>query len=65
MRSGNQSYRFGSSKRNDIVDKKRTELPGPGNYGDIDEFGKTKKSYTFGTKNKDKYNENPGPGSYS
>ena len=59
------TFKFGSSKRNDIVPKTASELPGPGNYsGFEDKFGKGPK-VTLGGKPKDlNKNQNPGPGSY-
>jgi hypothetical protein len=34
-----QAFIIGGSKRGDIVDKRTLELPGPGNYGDANQFG--------------------------
>lgn len=41
-------------------------MPGPGNYeSDIHAFGKNSKGFTIQGKDKDKYNDVPGPGSYN
>jgi hypothetical protein len=57
--------RFGSSKRGDIVSRELLERPGPGNYSDeTGTFGKDGKKITFGNKQGEKYNDNPGPGTY-
>jgi len=42
-------------------------MPGPGNYATIEEersTSRTRKGFTFSGKSPDKYNQNPGPGSY-
>lgn len=40
-------------------------MPGPGNYGNIDTFGKNAKGFSIQGRMEDKFNENPGPGSYN
>lgn len=63
--SKSQAHAIGTSRRTDIVDKNQTELPGPGNYSGNDEFGKNAKGFAFSGRRDDKYNDVPGPGSYS
>ncbi len=45
--------------------KEEIEKPGPGNYNSGREFGSGAVGFTMGGKKGVKYNENPGPGSYS
>ncbi len=41
------------------------DVPGPGNYDDNHKaFGKDAKSFSMLGKKEQKYNQNPGPGSY-
>lgn len=57
--------RFGNSQRGDIVQKSMSELPGPGNYNNVNEFGKDVKPIAIRGKPKDlKPSDIPGPGSY-
>lgn len=64
VKSTNQSCKFGGSKRTEVIEKEVASVPGPGNYNDEFGFGKGK-GYSIQGKKGDKYNENPGPGSYS
>lgn len=59
--------RFAQEKRNThYMSQSVTELPGPGNYDKIDirGFGKSGTAALITGKGSNKYNENPGPGSY-
>ena len=38
-------------------------IPGPGNYNDVEKFGKG--GFTLQGKKQEKHNANPGPGSYN
>ena len=55
--------KLGTSKRPDILTKNR-ENPGPGNYTNSDNFGKTG-GFTIGGRQEQKLNDVPGPGSYN
>jgi len=59
------SLKFGSSKRQELVNNSTRELPGPGNYTSDSKFGKGVPSFTMGGKTKDLHkNDIPGPGQY-
>ena len=60
-------WKIGTSKRDDALERQiREGFPGPGNYHTNDKHLPSKPEYGFGTQKryKDKYNDNPGPGSY-
>ena len=60
-------WRIGTSKRDDALERQiREGFPGPGNYKTNEKHLYSKPKYGFGTgkRYKDKYNDNPGPGSY-
>lgn len=61
---GNKSSsKIGNSKRGNIIDKEKSELPGPGNYENKSTFND--KSYKFGNSNRPQISTiSPGPGSY-
>jgi len=47
-RDKSPSYRMGTAKRSDIIDKKQVELsPGPGNYDVNRKIGDSGPSYSF------------------
>lgn len=56
--------RMTSEKRTTFMGEIKEGSPGPGNYNQGSTFGDGK-GYKFEGKRQDKYNENPGPGSYS
>ena len=60
-------WKIGTSQRDDALQRQIKEgFPGPGNYHSNDKHLTSKPKYGFGTQKryKDKYNDNPGPGSY-
>ena len=60
-------WKIGTSQRDDALQRQIKEgFPGPGNYHSNDKNLTSKPKYGFGTQKryKDKYNDNPGPGSY-
>ena len=60
-------WKIGTSQRDDVLQRQIKEgFPGPGNYHSNDKHLTSKPKYGFGTQKryKDKYNDNPGPGSY-
>ena len=60
-------WKIGTSQRDDALQRQIKEgFPGPGNYHSNDKHLTNKPKYGFGTQKryKDKYNDNPGPGSY-
>ena len=60
-------WKIGTSKRDDELKRQiREGFPGPGNYHSGESHLASKPKYGFGTQKryKDKYNDNPGPGSY-
>ena len=60
-------WKIGTSKRDDELHRQiREGFPGPGNYNPNENNLTSKPKYGFGTQKryKDKYNDNPGPGSY-
>lgn len=62
-----QSLKFGSSQRQGIVKeaKEGQEVPGPGNYDNLQEFGKGAKGISIrGKRNEMRIADHPGPGSY-
>ena len=60
------SVRIGQAERQEMwVEQSQSGLPGPGNYSDqTNTFGKAVQGGFMGTKQKDQYNQNPGPGQY-
>ena len=62
VRSGSQTVRFTNEKRTLMTVKESEDKPGPGMYEHSET--KSKQAYTFGMKQNNKYNENPGPGHY-
>ncbi len=61
------SWKIGTSKRDDSLKQKiREGYPGPGSYKSKDNHLSSSPKYKFGTEKryKDKYDDNPGPGSY-
>ena len=61
------SWKIGTSKRDDALKKVMREgFPGVGTYQYYDKHLKSNPKYKFGKQKryKDKYNDNPGPGSY-
>ena len=61
------SWKIGTSKRDDALKRQiREGFPGPGTYQNKDNHLLSAPKYGFGTQKryKDKYNDNPGPGSY-
>ena len=62
------AWKIGTSDRNDESYKMQIKegFPGPGTYGNYDKYLNNAPKYGFGTEKriKDKYNDNPGPGSY-
>ena len=59
--------RIGLTKRPDIWEgQTKRDAPGPGNYQDNNQFGKSVKgAATMGSKYKPLKNQNPGPGQYT
>ena len=60
-------WKIGTSKRDDELQRQiREGFPGPGNYHANETHLASKPKYAFGKQKryKDKYNDNPGPGSY-
>ena len=64
VKSNYQSYRFGASKRGDLVLKEVAEVPGPGNYDERRSFSEGR-GFTIGGRKETKTNDIPGPGSYN
>ena len=61
------SWKIGTSKRDDSLKRQiREGFPGPGSYKSNDKHLASPPRYGFGSakRYKDKYNDNPGPGSY-
>jgi len=61
------SWKIGTSKRDDSLKRQiKDGFPGPGSYENNNNHLLSKPKYGFGTQKryKDKYNDNPGPGSY-
>lgn len=61
------SWKIGTSKRDDSLKRQIKEgFPGPGTYENYNNHLLSPPKYGFGTQKryKDKYNDNPGPGSY-
>lgn len=60
------TFKFGNSKRTEVVSKTAGEQPGPGNYSGFENaMGKGPK-FTLGGKPKNtNKNDHPGPGSYN
>ena len=59
--------KIGTSKRDDELQRQiREGFPGPGNYHANEMHLTSKPKYAFGRQKryKDKFNDNPGPGSY-
>ena len=60
-------WKIGTSQRDDSLERQIKEgFPGPGNYHANDKHLANKPKYGFGTQKryKDKFNDNPGPGTY-
>ena len=60
-------WKIGTSKRDDALERQiREGFPGPGNYQYNENHMTSKPKYGFGTQKryKDKFNDNPGPGTY-
>jgi len=58
------SYKFGAGSRNEIVEKSKSEMPGPGNYDSPSKSNGP--SYTISGRSKERRdNQLPGPGNYS
>jgi hypothetical protein len=56
---------MGSSKRQELVSKEVTSLPGPGVYDSPSKFGKEGVKFTFQGKKEHSYGTlSPGPGAY-
>ena len=64
FKNGNLSYRFGESKRGELIQKDVAETPGPGNYNERRAFSETR-GFTFSSRKENKQNDIPGPGSYN
>ena len=61
------SWKIGTSNRDDILNRQiREGFPGPGTYQSYDKHLQSAPKYGFGTQKRyeDKYEDNPGPGSY-
>ena len=67
MKEKSFAFKVGTSRRQDIIDKKAMELPGPGNYSaeEVKGFGKAGPKFTFSNKPMRKDTTvSPGPGAY-
>ena len=64
VKNNTQSFKFGTSKRIDVVKRGVIDLPGPGNYNDKSSFSEGK-GFSMGKRSSSKLNDNPGPGSYN
>jgi hypothetical protein len=56
---------MGNTSRTNIVSKEAASMPGPGNYTDINTFGKDVQSFTIRGKERERsLSDVPGPGEY-